>query len=149
MSSQPLSKKEKRIRTIITLILIAAFLISYTFFQKDNCIRMKINGPELTMFFKDFSASLSFEDVVSVELVSDVDTGTAVNGGQTRRYCYGQWTNDLWENYYLYIDADVSDMIVIKTQSDTYVVNYENDETTSQFCEALTEYWRQKKWLDS
>lgn len=87
-----------------------------------------------------YTSSLKWDEVKNVELRSEVDYGTLVDGSDTSKEKSGRWTNDEFGEYELFVSPKISTCIVCTLQSDrTIVLNYESEESTESFYQAILE----------
>ncbi|MCD8127478.1 MAG: hypothetical protein LUD82_08580 [Clostridiales bacterium] len=103
-----------------------------------------------TLTFQDDGVSISASDELTIEIAyADMQSvtleelpdslGTCVDGKEGRSYSYGVWQSDTWGDYFLAAKTNLTQVIVIKTEEQTVVFNYESDNVTSQLYEYFLE----------
>lgn len=87
-----------------------------------------------------YTSSLKWDEVKSVEKRDVLDYGTLVEGSDTAKEKSGIWNNEEFGNYELFVSPKISGCIVCTLQSDQVIVlNYESEESTDSFYEAILE----------
>lgn len=87
-----------------------------------------------------FSASVSYDSITALELVTLEDPGQAVSGAENSSYRWGEWKNSAWEGYTLIAAKGLDTAICVTTaEGERLVFNYQNDETTAQIHEMFTQ----------
>lgn len=85
-----------------------------------------------------YTSSLNWDEVENVELRSELDYGTLVDGSDTSKEKSGLWTNDEFGEYELFVSPKISTCIVCTLQSDRVIVlNFESEDSTNSFYEAI------------
>jgi len=108
-----------------------------------------IHEKNLSLIIKDESIQLSFEteeeitindkDIISIEYTDTFDQGSMVSGTVDDSILYGIWKNAEYGEYKLAINEKIDSYIVVTTTEDTYVFNYENEDTTISFFDVYYE----------
>lgn len=87
-----------------------------------------------------YTSSLKWDEVKSVEMRDALDYGTLVDGSDTSKEKSGLWTNDEFGEYELFVSPKISTCIVCTLQTDrVIVINYESEESTDSFYQAILE----------
>ena len=103
---------------------------------------LTISGPD------NFSASIEFKDVVSIEFREEFDRGRCITGGNEGKITYGIWENDEFGEYSLYVLTKVDACMILEgSGGDIIVFNIENAKNTQAFTENLIEYLQGKGYL--
>ncbi len=88
----------------------------------------------------DLSVEAAYGDIQSVTLEEAPDSfGTCVDGKEGRSYAYGVWQSDTWGEYILAAKTNLTQVIVIRTEEQTVVFNYESDDVTAQLYDYFLE----------
>lgn len=88
--------------------------------------------------------SVSYQELTSIEILDDIDFGKTVDGTDTNRGAAGLWENERWGEYHLFILHKAKKYIVLTTQEDVVVFNYESTAVTENLYHALCELMMQK-----
>ncbi|NBJ92867.1 hypothetical protein [Parablautia muri] len=83
--------------------------------------------------------TVNYQDLVSVELLDAIDFGEVVDGTDTNQGAAGLWKNERWGEYHLFILHKAKKYIVLTTQEDVVVFNYESTDVTRNLYNALNE----------
>ena len=91
-------------------------------------------GPNKTTAF------FAFSDVREMRYVEDPDYGAAVNGGTKSRCLYGTWENEDWGRYQAFVQTKIPACIVVFTDDQVIVFNYESKDVTRAVQEEFSDY---------
>jgi len=116
------------------LILVAVFL--YTMLTGPAI--SVTPGPEaLKLDMPNQSVVLPYDAITDCELIEQPDFGTCVEGKDARKYQCGRWENEAWGTYTLCVYTSSKECIVIKTDTEIYVVNMASDSDTEQMFQQI------------
>lgn len=119
---------------VVVLALFSAFIgtSSATLTLEDDALSLAASD--------DLSVEIAYTDIQSITLEALPDSfGTCVDGKEGRNYSYGVWQSDDWGEYILAAKTNLTQVIVIQTEDQTVVFNYESDDVTSQLYEHFLE----------
>jgi hypothetical protein len=130
------SRKITRFSVIFTLVvfcIVGIFLITgdVKVNLNDNAIKIEAS------YWKD--QNISFKDIKSVSYSEDLSVGRRTNGFGSLKLNEGHFNNSLFGDYILYSYTKCKSYIVIKTNSDIYVVNGKSSEDTKKLYEEINE----------
>ncbi len=100
----------------------------------------QIDGDTETVLFyykSDTYIAIPKGEIQSLELSDDFDQGESVDLLHSDTYTVGTFKNDTLGEYTLYVKNDCDRVLIIKAAGHYYVVNYINDDSTSELYEAL------------
>lgn len=139
-------EKRNRIRSygVSLLIIVLAFLFLGNTFRSSIDVRLDESGLILTSG-SEYTVTIAYEDIVSIELADSADPGTLVEGTETSTEYSGVWKNDRWGEYSLFINPKLSRYLIFTTADGSVTVfNYQSDSSTESFydsfCTMLEEY---------
>lgn len=136
--------KETLKNVAFPLLLIVAVLI-YSFSGSSIGISLDFGEDALHISAADLDWALSYDQISSLALTDLPDVGQLKEGIQQKRLQCGSWENETWGEYTLCIDPRVDRCIVLTMDSgDTYVINYENSNSTEQLHTMFSELLRSK-----
>ncbi|MCC8102960.1 MAG: PH domain-containing protein [Clostridiales bacterium] len=126
----------------MNILIIVLVVIAYTFYTRDQTgMDFSMSEEAFTITMPDSTeVSLSFSDVTSMELVSDVDYGSCVSGQSSDSCYYGTWENETWGSYALCVAPSIGSCILVETEEQILVFNFESASTTSALYESLLDY---------
>ena len=84
--------------------------------------------------------TLSYTDILSMELRTIAEYGSCVHGMDTDSTCYGIWCNEEFGDYRLYVQKDVPLCIVITAGEGISVLNLESEDVTRQLYDQILQY---------
>ncbi len=117
---------------VISFLFARGILPSVTFLPGETSLTLK--GPEKTQ------TEISYDEIVSAELVSEPDYGAAAGGGTSGRFHYGTWTNEAWGEYEAFVSEDIPCCILIRTKDGAVAFNTESQDTMERLYPQLLEY---------
>lgn len=120
---------------VVILIVVPVFssLFSKSFSYQFTDSSMTITDPDETEYY------ISYDSILSMELLECPDWGSCISGGSNNSYCWGVWENSEWGQYILCAYTEPTVCILIRTDSQTVALNYETDEVTQGLLASLTE----------
>lgn len=129
----------KKHANLITIAAIFAVVTVISVFRGGGTILLDFGEDSLSISgVEDFSCTVYYRDIDTVELFSSADLGTAVDGGKSGPHSYGVWRSDAWGDYTLCV-TNKSDNYIIITETDGHVTvfNYQNSSDTELLFEAF------------
>lgn len=130
--------KNQKIRLIGWLVLLV-FVILYVIMTDRERISVAIKDEILTCSFSSGETfDIKFEDVLSVAEIQNFEPGRFVSGSETTHFRVGVWENDQFGIYRLCSYRDVTRYVIVETQDDYFVINFESENATASFYEAFT-----------
>lgn len=147
-----MKKQKPGTNTLNNLIIIAILLIGYSvyyFTMHKTPIQYDFTDTSVTIYGRNpvaFATELPYEDILSVELASEFDPGTCIQGTEDKYILYGKWENESLGEYTLYAWASVTEYIILDTAEHGIIVcNYESNDATMHLAPALQELLDSKK----
>ena len=136
----------KKHANLIIIIAIFAVVTAASVFKGGGAILLDFGEDSLSIGgVGDFSCTVNYGDIDTVELLDHADLGTAVDGANSGFYSYGVWHSDSWGDYALCV-TNKADSFIIITETDGHVTvfNYQNTSDTEllfgAFRQRLAEY---------
>lgn len=103
---------------------------------------LSLSGPG------EFTVSVEFKDLTSVEFRDRLDLGVCMSGGSENGYTYGIWENEEFGEYTLHVLTKVKAyMILTEADGGIVVLNLENAQTTEAFSQNLIGHLREKGYF--
>lgn len=96
-------------------------------------------GPEaLTLTMHDGSTRVvEYADMLSAELLENVDYGAVMEGTETRTGRSGTWEHPAWGSYTICTYASCDRVVRITTEVGSYVMNLASEEETRQLYQLI------------
>ena len=137
------TKRSFWLNTAIVLILIVGATL-YSMFGGNSGSSLDMREDGITLSGPgEFTVSVEFADVASIEFREEFDRGNCIDGGSEKSYSYGTWENEEFGTYTLHVLTKVEACIVMtETDGDIVVFNIESADTTKAFTENLTEHFQ-------
>lgn len=111
---------------IIVTISIGVLLVS-------GDVQVQLNDKNIEIKASYWSdKSIYYKDVKSVDIIENIEIGRRTNGFQSIKLKEGRFTNNTLGYYTLYVYNKCKTYIVIETDSDTFVINAENESDTEK-----------------
>ena len=133
--------KNKPIYTgFIMLIAIIVIVTIFNTVQSGNSANISFGENELSITTaSDEVFTMDYEDVISIELVSSLDFGNSAGGNIVNNIRSGKWENSSLGVYTAYCSTKIDSCIVLKSLDQTFVINYESNDTTAILCDSLAD----------
>lgn len=129
----------KKYVNLITIIAIFAVVTVISVLSGGGAILLDFGEDHLTISgVEDFSCTVNYRDIDTVELLASADLGTAAGGAKSGPHSYGVWRSDAWGDYTLCV-TNKSDHYIIITETNGHVTvfNYQNSSDTELLFEAF------------
>ena len=136
----------KKYVNLITVIAIFAVATIITVFRGGGAVLLDFDEDSFSISgIEDFSYSVNYGDIDTVELLAPADLGTAVDRAESGPYSYGVWHSDAWGDYTLCVTSRADNFIIIsEINGHVTVFNYQNTSSTElvfqDFQRLLAEY---------
>ncbi|MDD7794361.1 DUF3784 domain-containing protein [Clostridium sp. 'White wine YQ'] len=130
------SRKLTKFTLIFTLVVFA--VVGVILVTGD--IKVSLNDKEISIeatYWKD--QTIAYKDIQSVTYSEDLSIGSRTNGVGSLRLNEGHFNNNLFGDYILYSYTKCKTYVVIKTNSDIFVVNGKSSEDTKRLYEEIRE----------
>ena len=131
--------KSQKTRNALIALLIPVLILAYIFSGGSMGTSLDFGEDALTVSAEKYDWAISYDQIISLELVENMNFGTLREGTEKRTLHYGSYENEQWGQYTLCIDPRIGSCIVIETKSGYFVLNYENQESTQQLYTMFTE----------
>ncbi len=128
-------------KSLIGILVIAALFVAFGFRADRAGVQIAVNGNDFIISYSDqFKVVFSKSDVLSVDLVEDMDYGIAVHAVCEEKYLVGEWENGEYGRYDLAVKKSIDTCIVVRTEDGVTVYNYDNEKQTEAGYDALVEW---------
>ena len=131
----------KKGKMIITIALWIAVFAALSMFMKPvrstSCVAQE--GRLLVTGRSGYELPVIYEKVTIIEYREEIDFGTLIDGVDDGKEKSGRWKNDEFGQYLLCVNAKVNPCIVLHTEEQTIVINYESQQSTQALYDALVE----------
>lgn len=102
-----------------------------------NCVAQE--GRILVIGRSGYELPVTYEEVTAIEYLKEMDYGNLIDGVDDGKEKSGRWENDELGQYLLCVNAKVKPCIVLRTNEQTLVINYESEQSTRALYDALLE----------
>lgn len=128
----------KKLNYPISIVLIIAILI-IALMRGNNNISPDFGDDALTVRApKEFSFTVAYDEISSIDLVELTDPGDMLSGGNNRSCSWGVWENEAWGQYARCTTAKADTAILITTaDGEHFVFSCEDDDTTASLTKAF------------
>lgn len=129
-------------KNIIFAAVVIALMLGFAMRQASNTVKVKFGDTSVAITSSKYNMTISYEDIVSVELADMADPGEkGPDGYDDEILRAGDWTNDAWGEYYICAYLETSKCVVIEVEDGrTMVFSKKNDKTTAELYETLLTY---------
>ena len=130
----------KKLNYLLSIIIIAAVLI-IALMRGNSNISLDFGDDSLTVYApKEFSFSVAYDEISSIELVEFTDPGTMLSGEKNRNCSWGVWENEAWGQYTRCTTQKADTAVLLTTVDNAHLVfSYEDDDTTAALIKAFRE----------
>lgn len=131
----------ERVKNLVWIVIVIAAFSIFSVMRGGTSTYLDFGDEAVTLSApENYSYVLNYDDITGLELVDEFDPGTMISGGETRRYRWGTWENDVWGQYTLCSSKRIDcALIVTLTSGETLVLNYESDKTTDALLGLFTD----------
>ena len=133
------SENPIKTRYIFWIVILAAIIILSLTYQPKNITLAVENDILSCSYTSEEPLKIQFSDIISMNLVKNLDIGEYISGVQTKDHHFGIWKNDQFEEYALCSEANAQLFMVIDTTTIKFVINFESDDSTENFYGAFIE----------
>lgn len=136
------SEIEQATRTTKIVAVVCASLliisgITVGIFSFAGNVDVEVTESDITVDSMFMNVTLGFKEIISVDLVKDIDYGSRVVGVSNMKIKSGTFENGEFGKYHLAVYKDVSEAIVIRTVDETYVINQSDSGSTSELYRSI------------
>ncbi|MCD8337535.1 MAG: hypothetical protein LUD18_09715 [Lachnospiraceae bacterium] len=122
---------------LVGVVVIVGILAALGIF-KTAAMSVEIEDEVFTVSYEDeIVIQFGKEELRSAEIVTSFDMGNTINAVSEDKYIVGTWENDAWGQYMLCVKNALKCYLVVTTETDVFVFNYESKDTTESMCSAL------------
>lgn len=131
----------ERLKNMIWLIVVVVAFAIFSSVRGGTSTYLDFSDEKITVIApENFSYVIGYEDIRNVELVDEIDPGTMLSGGETRKYQWGTWENQAYGEYTLCVSKRIDNALVFSlANGETLVVNYESDDTTQALLDLIND----------
>ena len=135
-------------------ILLSIFIILtfFLFFRQNLKEPIYLEARENSLYLSARSGdelSVDYERITAIELTDTFSFGQADGGSDTDKFRSGQWTNDTLGQYQTFTLKKVDRYIILSTDAETVVVNYESKDSTTSLYQAMIKLFEKKGMSES
>lgn len=122
----------------IIIILGVVALPNLSFFQSkaDSALRFDSDGFFVRLS-EDETLTLKYAQITELQWLPDPDYGYCLSGGTEGGCRYGTWESESYGTYFLNVNLDFPQAILVRTAEITLLFNFESADTTQQLYESL------------
>lgn len=133
---------KQTLKSFVWVIIVVVLFYIVTQFTGQLSISLDFADTALTVTGpKEFSYTVEYDKIESLELVELTDTGTVLSGGESRRLAWGERENEAWGTYTLCISKKIDIAILVTTvDGEKLVLNYEKEKTTESMLDLFTQF---------
>ena len=140
-----MDKKQKR--NLLICISVIAVLLAFRMATDNSTVRMDLTDHLFTVSWEGYETVMDLNEVLDIDLLPLAELGTCLDGFEDKSLACGIWENTQWGEYHLYSHKGIEACIVIRTADQTVAFNYESEQATRSFFEALREYYTAQTWV--
>ena len=133
-------------KTVMNILVFVVALLLIASVRGKTTATVSVDEECLTLTGPDgYSRAIDYDqiDPASVKLLNEEDLedpGSAVTGGENRKYRWGQWENAVWGKYTLCVQRKIDAAVCFQTtDGETVIFNVESEDTTNAFADAFSE----------
>lgn len=131
----------ERLKNIIWLVVV---LVAFTIFSTargGTSTHLDFGEDKLTITApENYTYDVEYDEIQNIEFVDEFEPGIMVSGGETRKYQWGTWKNELWGEYTLCVSKQIDNALLIShSDGELLVLNYESDKTTETLLDLFTD----------
>lgn len=133
MTLQELSSRYNRRMLLGNLLVLLVVFVVVTFLLPNGRQRNLFTWEETQLritFPDETSRSISYDSLDAIVLVETPNFGVCLSGEDGGNYRYGLWKNDELGEYTLCAYRSFTRVIQLTTESETYWISYESEQTT-------------------
>ena len=137
----------ERLKNFIWLIIVVIAFSIFSSVRSGTYTYLDLDEDTLTVIApKGFSYVVDYDDFTGIELIDEFEPGTMVSGGETRKYQWGTWNNELWGEYTLCVSKRIDNALLIShSDGKTLVLNYESSKTTESLLDLFSDLLADRK----
>ena len=137
----------ERLKNFIWLIIIVIAFSIFSAVRSGTHTYLDLDENTLTVIAPEgFSYVLDYDDFTGIELIDKFEPGTMVSGGDTRKYQWGTWENEIWGEYTLCVSKRIDNALLIShSDGETLVLNYESNKTTESLLVLFSDLMADRK----
>lgn len=131
----------ERLKNIIWLVVILVAFTIFSTVRGGTSTYLDFGEEKLTVTApENYTYVVDYNDINTIELVNKFDPGTMVSGGETRKYQWGTWKNEVWGEYSLCASKQIDSILLIShSDGELLAVNFESTETTTSLLELFND----------
>ncbi|MCD8104420.1 MAG: PH domain-containing protein [Lachnospiraceae bacterium] len=121
------------------LVIVVIVVVLYTLgIFKSAAVKIEIEDEVFSVYYEDeIVIQFSKDEIQSAKVVQTFTEGNAVNVVSEEKYTVGTWENEEWGEYTVCVKQSVKSYLVVTTDEETFVFNYESADSTEAMCDAL------------
>ena len=136
-------RKSQLIFIACIVILIVVYLLitrnntymRYSFSEDDSVFQITYEGNESSVE----PVVIEIGQIISVQLVQDMDVGEYVSGEDTKNVAFGIWESSELGEYFRCGEKEIDDYILVTSEDGIVAFNNESNETTAALYESFRE----------
>ena len=127
------------LRQILFSIAIVLLVILFAIIENNNRIKVTFYESDFLVKADHYSIRVSYSEIETVSFTDLAEAGEEIaDGSDDGLLRTGNWRNDIWGEYYICADSEISKCIVLKlTDGQTYVFSRKDDKTTEALYQEL------------
>lgn len=132
--------KKRRSIWMVALGWVVIIFLCSSFMGRKNTVSVEIEDEGMVVWSASgYSCGVVWDEVQNVEVRDAFELGEMVSGTDEEKEKSGVWENREFGQYQLCIDAEISRFIILSTDEEVVVMNYESGDSTDSFYEAIKE----------
>ncbi len=126
------------VKQILFAVSLFALALIFAYCESGKVVTVDFTDSQLEVRSDVFSMTVSYDEIVSAELVDTPKDDEPIDGVETLTLYYRTWKNEQWGEYTACIDFGSPKSIMLKlTDGQTYVFSSKNTKTTTEIYEEL------------
>lgn len=135
------AKQSQRRGIILCVVIIIGVILlpNLSLFQSeaDSALRFEADGFTLSLPGEE-PLAVPYSRISHIALIESPDYGACVSGSTENGCRYGTWESDSYGKYLLCVNQDFSTAILVQTDTQTLLFNFESAATTRQLFESIS-----------
>lgn len=138
VSAEEQQARKRKYTNLLILLTIMLAVSVFSFVRSENAVSFQWTEAQVTVTDPaGGSFTIRYDAVTEARLAEDADFGVCLDGGQKAGFHYGQWKSPLWGTYTRCTSELAGSCIVLKTDTEVFVLSYESDRTTADLYNSI------------
>ena len=130
------------LKQIIFAVVLMGIMLLFAVNQSNNTVKIKFQDEAVRITSSEYNMEIEYDEVAAVSLEALAEPGEKLENGYDNEILRsGKWENETWGEYYICVDLDVSNCIVVTLEDGrTMVFSRKSDKETTELYNELQTY---------